>query len=325
MSARDAAALDEVRDAFATLDGPVIVYNKSHSGSRLLARLLAEGGVFMGAQRNASEDALPVFDLVDALVRAHYPDYSRLWSGGAEAREAAELARRSFERHLAGFDRASAGPWGWKLCESAYAMPVFAHLFPRARVIHLVRDGRDVAFCDHRGPDSPFWRKIYFDTDRIATWRGLALTGPAYRRRSHRYNALHWSNAVRVGRAYGSMLGARYLEVRYEDLCTDFAPVAARVLRFAGAPRAADAIERIAPTVRQDSLGKHRRAPARAQREVVGIAKAELLSFGYLERDPERPARSLLDSRLAERVAGRLRGGSRLAPWRRAPKGRGEE
>ena len=69
------------------------------------------------------------------------------------------------------------------------------------RVIHLVRDGRDVAFSDHRGPDNAFWRRIHFDTDRIATWRGLRLTGPAYRRRPHLYNAAHWSNAVRVARA----------------------------------------------------------------------------------------------------------------------------
>jgi hypothetical protein len=317
MTADPAETLDAVRAAFAALNGPVIVCNKSHSGSRLLAALLAEGGVFMGAHRNASEDSLDVFGLVEHLVLRHYPDFAALWTGGAAAREAARRARACFDAHLEGHDRGSSRPWGWKLCESAYALPVFAQLFPRARVIHLVRDGRDVAFCDHRGPDNAFWRKVYFDTERIATWRGLRLTGPAYRRRPHLYNAAHWSNAVRVARAYGSMLGDRYLEVRYEDLCLDFAPTAARVLRFAGAPDVEGAIAQVAPRVSVASIGKHLREPARAQRDVIAIAKTELLAFGYLDGDPDRPRASLRHSALADTLVDPLRRGMLLSSWRR--------
>ena len=323
MSENASDAPDPVRDACPGLGEPVIACNKSHSGSRLLARLLAEGGVFMGAERNESEDALPVLGLVEHLVRGHYPDYARLWPDAAAVREAARRAHAGFDRHLVGYDRASGAPWGWKLCESAYALPFLARLFPRARVIHLVRDGRDVAFCDHRAPDDPFWRKIHFDTDRIASWRGLRLTGPAYRRRPHVYNAVHWSNAVRVARAYGSMLGDRYLEVRYEDLCTDFAASAARVLRFAGAPDVDRAIARVAPLVRSDAIGKHRRRPAQAAREVVAIAKEQLLAFGYLDADPELPRPSLLRSRAADDLVDRWRRGRLLASWRRYLPGRG--
>ena len=317
MSGNDATTLDEVRDACAALAGPVIACNKSHSGSRLLARLRAEGGVFMGAHRNDSEDSLDVLRLVEHLVRRHYPDYAALWTDDAAVREVARRARACFDAHLDGYDRGSPRPWGWKLCESAYALPVLARLFPHSRVIHLVRDGRDVAFCDHRAPDDPFWRKVHFDTDRIASWRGLALTGPAYRRRPHLYNAIHWANAVRVGRTYGSMLGERYLEVRYEDLCADFAATAERVLRFAGAPDVGGAIARVAPLVHGDSVGRHRREPARAVREVVAIAKAELLAFGYLERDPERPRRSPWHSAFADDLVDRLRRGDLIASWRR--------
>lgn len=317
MNALDFPTLDAVRDAYAGLAGPVIVVNKSHSGSRLLARLLADGGIFLGARRNESEDALDVLEWVEFVVRTHYPDFARVGRDASATAEVAWRAHAGFERHLHGFDRASSSPWGWKLCESAYALPVLTRLFPRARVIHLVRDGRDVAFCDHHGPTDAFWRKIYFDTDRIATWRGLRLTGPAYRRRSHRYNAAHWCNAVRVARACGSMLGDRYLEVRYEDLCGDFAATAERVLRFAGAPDVGGAIARVAPLVHGDSVGRHRRERARAVREVVAIAKAELLAFGYLERDPERPRRSPWHSAFVDDLVDRLRRGDLIASWRR--------
>ncbi len=317
MIGNDETTLDAVGDEYAELNGPVIVYNKSHSGSRLLALLLTEAGIFMGAHRNESEDSLDVLALVEHLVRCYYPDYARLRSAGRATRDVGRRVRECFDAHLEGFDRTSTAAWGWKLCESGYALPILARLFRRLRVVHLVRDGRDVAFCDHRAPDDPFWRKIYFDTDQIATWRGLRLTGPSYRRRSHLYNAVHWSNAVRVGRAYGSMLGERYLEVRYEDLCADFAATAERVLRFAGAPDPARAISRVAPLVRLTSVGKHRRAPARALQEVVEIAKPELLSFGYLARDPERPRPSVRYSRFADDLLDRRRKGTLLASWRR--------
>jgi len=312
-----AAALDDVRNVFASLDGPIVVCNKSHSGSRLLAALLAEAGVFMGAHRNESEDSLDVLALVEHLVGRHYPDWSALWADGGEAREAAAVARACFERHLDGHDGRSARPWGFKLCESGYALPVLARLFPGMRVIHLVRDGRDVAFCDHRGPDNAFWRRIHFDTDRIAAWRGMRLTGPAYRRRPHLFNAAHWSNAVRVARSYGSMLGDRYREVRYEDLCEDFPATAARVLRFAGAPDVEGAVARVAPRVHLAAIGKHRREPPAKVRDVIAIAKRELLAFGYLERDPERPAWSLRHSALADTLVDPVHRGMLLSSWRR--------
>ena len=104
-------SFDALRETFASPNGPVVVCNKSHSGSRLVAALLAEGGVFMGAHRNESEDALDVLALVEPLVTRHYPDYATLWTDGTAAREAARLASACFERHLAGHDRRSSRPW----------------------------------------------------------------------------------------------------------------------------------------------------------------------------------------------------------------------
>jgi hypothetical protein len=62
------------------------------------------------------------------------------------------LVREVMRRHLEGFDAGAARPWGWKLCETTYAVPVIDFLFPGAKFIHLIRDGRDVAFCDHHAP-----------------------------------------------------------------------------------------------------------------------------------------------------------------------------
>lgn len=272
------------------LPPPIIIYNKSHSGSRLLAGLLESGGIFLGSHLNESRDSLDVLRLVEWLVTRHYPDYGPLWEDPSEIAALAEVSRSVFASHTAG--RAYGQPWGWKLCETSHILPVVDRLFPGAKYIHLVRDGRDVAFSDHQAPNTPFWRKIYFDTDRIRWWEGDRLKKEQYVRRPHVYNALHWVNSVRVGRTYGAMLRERLLEIRYEALCQSFETVAEKALRFAGVAEPAPAIRSIAPSVKTASIGKFRAAPAAAQREVLAIEKPLLLSLGYLTEDPERAARA---------------------------------
>lgn len=286
--------LEPLRAELSGLPGPVIVFNKSHSGSRVVSALLSAGGVFMGAHRNESGDALDILDLVTPLVGRYYPDYSPLWNTDLAAEEELlAMAQRAFRGHLEGYTPGSGTPWGWKLCETTFILPVLDYCFPNARYVHLVRDGRDVAFSDHRGPSDDWWRKIYFNTDRIRTVHGLPLTGASYRRNRPIFNALHWVNAVTVGRNFGAMLRERCLEVRYEDLCLDFDRTARRVLAFAGAPDPEAGIRLLAPTIRVTSIGKYRQASRRDQQRVLPILKPLLLSLGYLADDPERPRPSV--------------------------------
>lgn len=283
-------ALLAVRNELSVLPPPIVVFNKSHSGSRLLGQLIEADGVFFGAHQNESSDSLDLLRLVEHLVVHHYPGFEALWERGPASDPAlVPLVRSVFSDHLAGYDRATRGRWGWKLCETLHVLPVIDFLFPGARFLHLVRDGRDVAFCDHVPPNNPFRKKLYFNTDRIDRWRGLRCHRSDYERRSHVFNALHWANSVNVGRAYGAMLRERCIEVRYEALCNDFTATGTRVLQFIGSTDPATTLGRIQPAVYASSVGKHRKQPWWRRWEVRRWIGPTLASFGYTEDQPVVP------------------------------------
>lgn len=265
---------------------PVIVFNKSHSGSRLLTRALAACGVFMGSRLNDSEDALDILPLVEHLIEFHYPDYQRLFREGDP--QLFDAVVPAIEAHLQ--DRPPGMRWGWKLSETGYALPLFARLFPEAWFIHLVRDGRDVAFSHFRAPDDTIQRKAHFGSASVASYRGAPASAMGYEAAPHVFNARLWVEAVTTGRAYGAMLGPRYLETRYETLTGDFSAEIGRIARWADLSPAPEALAVVAATLETDKVGKHRSAPPAALVETLIVLEPALSAFGYGQGVAEAPA-----------------------------------
>jgi hypothetical protein len=278
------AVTESLRRRYADLPPPVIVFCKSHSGSRLLARLMMAGGIWLGALRNDSEDSAQFLQLVEPLVKAYHPDWSRFFTQNADEVEA--LAIQVIDTHLV--HRPKDAPWGWKLCETGYILPFVHRVFPQARFVHLLRDGRDVAFCDHVAPRTPFWSKVYFDTDQISAWQGRGLSNRAYQRAPHIYNAQHWVNSVRLGRSYGAMLGAQYIELRYEDMVSAPLRFATELMRRLGIACHPEAFAPLLQTVRQDSLGKYRQESPRRVRQAMAVLRPMLEACGYGLEAPEQ-------------------------------------
>jgi Sulfotransferase family len=85
-------------------------------------------------------------------------------------------------------------------------LPTLHSLWPHARVIHLIRDGRDVALS-------------LFDRTRT---RRAAWHQPTWEEDPATTAALYWEWNVRLGREAGAHLGSgRYRELRYESLIAD--------------------------------------------------------------------------------------------------------
>lgn len=93
-------------------------------------------------------------------------------------------------------DRTGKPRWGEKTPGTYRFLPEVNRWFPDCQVLHIVRDGRDVAVSCLTPPFSDQYDK-----------------GNVYE------VAVRWRDAIRRGRHAGGMLGSRrYLELRYEDL-----------------------------------------------------------------------------------------------------------
>jgi Sulfotransferase family len=111
-------------------------------------------------------------------------------------------------------------------------------LWPEARFVHLIRDGRDVWLS------IASWKKAGRSAGQFATWADDPVGT----------TALWWERSVRLGREAGSALGpARYHEVRYEDLVEDTARECRGVCTFLGIPYEEDML--------RFHEGRTRRAP----------------------------------------------------------------
>jgi hypothetical protein len=85
-------------------------------------------------------------------------------------------------------------------------IPTLSELWPAAKVVHLVRDGRDVALS------LLDWDRVERNVGRFPTWDEDPVTT----------TALYWEWNVRLGREAGSRLGSDcYYEMRYEGLVAD--------------------------------------------------------------------------------------------------------
>lgn len=106
--------------------------------------------------------------------------------------------------------------WGDKTPMYMRHLSLLEQLFPAAQYLHLVRDGRDAALSFLQMPGGTSTR----------TW--------AHPKSAMSFACL-WRGEVTAARALGRRVGgARYLEVRYEDLVRDPPGVVASICGFAG-------------------------------------------------------------------------------------------
>ena len=156
-----------------------------------------------GIDADASTPLTP--DLVDRVVE--YRRFHRLGVDEATARAAASGAETyaGFVGALYDVVAGQAGKplAGEKTPDYVRSLPLLHRVFPDARIVHIVRDGRDTALS------LLDWATPTKGPGKLALWGSEPLA----------VAALWWAWQAGAGRRDGNAIGPdRYLEIRYEDL-----------------------------------------------------------------------------------------------------------
>lgn len=249
-----------------TLPPPIVAGGTGGSGTRVVTEVLSASGVFMGSRVSRAGDS---FDLAEFEWR-----WGRDYLAADQAHRAppseqmeAEL-RASVRAHLRDYDPGS-GPWGWKHPHTYLLLPWLDAVIPQLRFIHIVRDGRRMAFS--RNQKQP----LHYGDVGLGRQAAL-LTGPA-----RAIMFWGWANERAADYGEGQMQG-RYLRLRFEDICTDPQAACAAMIAFAhdGTPAPAELVARAAKLVSGPRAQSAR--PEQATEEIEQLGLDSLRRFGYL-------------------------------------------
>ena len=132
---------------------PVFIGGTNGSGTRLYAKLLELNGIYQGSEKNYAYEPTHILKYtkhyIPWLMRtAKEPVYSinnlpeqlqsemKQWI--TECAELIQHQKPSTYQH-----------WGWKHPRNIFLLPFFLDLFPNFFFIHIIRDGRDMAFANN--------------------------------------------------------------------------------------------------------------------------------------------------------------------------------
>jgi hypothetical protein len=216
---------------------PIIVMGMHRSGTTLITQLLEECGVFWGGLPDEYNEDAFFQSLNEALFSAA--------NGAWDAPESVErfLKEPDNQIRMASFlkNRLKAGwrteyvhgygpvdasapkstpaPWGWKDPRNVYTLGLWLELFPNARVIHILRNGIDVALS--------LWRR--------ETSRPEGRDHPHYSTRCQELGGCFdlWKTYTLKARSWVKSVES-VLEIRYENLIDSPLAVLRRVAGHIG-------------------------------------------------------------------------------------------
>ena len=260
-SAEKQAALKE--------DQPIIVMSRGHSGTRVLGWVLDKIGIHMGTSlENPAADTqdLRFTERIKRLSQKH------LHEAPNTQLNARDLAQ--FQKQLIKY-KSWLGPnlqpgWGWKFPET-YLISNYVHAaLPKAKYIHMLRDGRDIAFKEH-STDRPkrLGKTLLKHID--------ALHEPAHIRA-----ARSWEFQVKRFDSMSAPLKDNMISLRFEDLIQHPVETAERVSAFVGQELTEECRQYLSTKIDTTRISQYRTEDPKLIAEVEKAIGPTLHQFGYL-------------------------------------------
>ncbi len=246
--------------------GPCVIGATGGSGTRVVARIARRAGLFMGGRLNEPEDTLVFATYYDRWINTVMRFNSPLPCDLTE-RMSEELA--TVLESDAVIPHQSNQRWGWKEPRSIYLIRFFDSQFPAFKFLHVIRDGRDMAFSGNQNQLKKHGSALLSVRERFARTPLKSIT--------------LWSRINQMAADYGeAILGSRYLRIRFEDLCANPVSTSGQIVSFLelkGDPEAIARQEVVAPP----TIGRWQLQSPTLVAKVQQAGEVALRRFGYLE------------------------------------------
>jgi hypothetical protein len=249
---------------------PIVIGGTGGSGTRLVQSILVGAGVFMGHHLNVVGDALEFVSSLDRLInpilaQTRSLDF-RCADLPADLRQSAISELSAAARRIAAECPWAASQWGWKNPRSMFVLPILHEIYPQLRFIHVIRDGRDMAFSSNQNQPQKHYAALFGEATTAITFE----------------EALRfWAKAnCDVSSWARRSVGERYLMVRLEDICNEPETQIRSLLQWLGlSDRDATALRALVKSPK--SIGRWRQCDDTIGARLEEIGGEALRRFGY--------------------------------------------
>ncbi len=268
------------------MQGPYPIFCRGHSGGRILCEAYMRNGIQMGVVTDKQKDT-PFFAVeknpVMREIILHAYDY--LNAEAALQSRLQELMRQTV-RQFRETEIRGEGPFGWKNGHNIFALPVLLDALPTAKIVHLIRDGRDVMLSRLNirieRLDDPVNRLMVFGDANTDSFEGRRLSSKTVKNFRNELEMRHWVTSVEYGLA-GRKYEGRYLEIRYEQLCTAPVEVMQKIFDFIAVPFLEETKEWVRQAASTSRIDKWKTQPPEALAMPLAIGGDLLRLLGYLQ------------------------------------------
>ncbi|HLY04314.1 MAG TPA: sulfotransferase [Rhizomicrobium sp.] len=248
---------------------PIVVAGTGGSGTRAIVRFLSKCDVDMG-ETKAGRDAVAFVDLLDRHINSVLEltrscDYDPSVLPAPLRDEIVADYRKAANEHRSNEEGSQA--WGFKNPRHMFLLPLLSLALPKAKFVHLVRDGRDMLLSENvRQPNMHF----------------QALFGRPFAN-SHDDIARFWSRTNTATKQFGlRAMGEQYISVRIEDLWGPERRKHVQALATALDLDREAAIRREDVFEEREGYGRGRAAEFALSAETRAEFEAALSEFGYI-------------------------------------------
>lgn len=240
---------------------PVIVVGMHRSGTSILTRNLSDLGLAVGRDISGNVESR-YFQTLNREIMSESggrwdnvkPVVDKMGSTEFVHQKAAELEKKLFrDGELARFFRLGEKlsmrlgikqcNWGWKDPRNSVTLPVWLTVFPGARVIHVIRNGIDVAVSLHRR------EKGRRDTDPDLA-RGC---------RDIKYCLKLWEDYIRAYRTNMKLYtNVACIELRYEELLRSPKPQFETILEYINMKTSESKLDKVCSSINSGRLDNNK-------------------------------------------------------------------